>query len=129
MLLDSLEKLSRRERQIMEILYQKKQTTASDLQETLPDAPSNSSIRTFLRILEEKGLVRHQYDGPRFIYSPVIKPEIAKKGALKHLMTTLFDNSAEHMVAALLDITSSNMSNEEYDRLSRLIEDARKEGR
>lgn len=121
--------LSRRERQIMDVVYQRGSATAADVLDSLPDPPSYSSVRALMRILEEKGHLKHRADGQRYIYYPTMNREKAKKSALMHVMQTFFDGSAENVVAALLDIDSTNLSPEELERLSSLIEQARKEGR
>jgi predicted transcriptional regulator len=120
--------LSRRERQILDILYQQGQATAADVQNALPEPPSYSAVRALLRILEEKGHVQHQQDGPRYIYLPTIARENAKRSALRHMLRTFFDDSAEQAISALLDDSSAKLSPAELDRLARLIEDARKSG-
>ncbi|HYP29535.1 MAG TPA: BlaI/MecI/CopY family transcriptional regulator [Blastocatellia bacterium] len=121
--------LSRRERQIMNVVYRNGQATASEVMENLPDPPSYSAVRTMLRLLEEKGYLKHEQDGPRYVYIPTMSREKARQSALKQLMQTFFDDSAEQAVAALLDISKSKLSNAELDKLSALIEQARKEGR
>ena len=121
--------LSRRERQIMNVIYQHGQATATEVMENLPEPPSYSAVRTMLRLLEEKGYVKHEQDGPRYVYIPTMSREKARQTALKQLMQTFFDDSAEQAVAALLDISKSKLSNAELDKLSALIEQARKEGR
>jgi len=123
------ENLSRRERQIMEIVYRLGRATASEVQDNLPDAPSYSAVRALLRVLEEKGHLRHQYDGPRYAYLPVVPRERARRSALRGLLRNFFENSHEQMIAALLDDPSSDISTEDLDRLARMIEKARKEGR
>ena len=120
--------LSRRERQILDILYQRGQATAADVQAALPEPPSYSAVRALLRILEEKGHVRHQQDGPRYLYVPVIARDNAKRSALRHVLKTFFDGSAEQAISALLDESSSKLSPAELDRLARLIDTARKSG-
>ena len=119
--------LSRRERQIMDVIYRNGKATASEVKDLLPDPPGYSSVRALLRILEEKGLLKHQNKGARYIYSPVINREKAKNSALKHLMTTFFENSTERVVSTLLDISSSKLTKQELDRMSELIEKAKKE--
>jgi predicted transcriptional regulator len=121
--------LSRRERQIMDILYQRGKASASDVREAMADAPSYSAVRAMLRILEEKGHIRHQEEGLKYVYLPVITRERAKKSAVKHLLDTFFNNSPEQIVAALLDVSSTNLTREELDRMSELIEKAKKEGK
>jgi len=120
--------LSRRERQILDILYQRGQATAADVQNALPEPPSYSAVRALLRILEEKGHVRHQQDGPRYVYVPTVARENAKRSALRHVLRTFFDGSAEQAISALLDDSAANLSPAELDRLARLIEDARRSG-
>lgn len=121
--------LSRRERQIMDAIYRIGKATASEVMESMPDPPSYSAVRTMLRLLEEKGYLTHEQDGPRYVYTPTLSRDKARQSALKQLMQTFFDNSTEQTVAALLDISRSKLSAEELDRLSELIEKARKEGR
>jgi predicted transcriptional regulator len=120
--------LSRRERQILDILYQRGQATAAEVQNALPEPPSYSAVRALLRILEDKGHVRHQQDGPRYVYVPTIARENAKRSALRHVLRTFFDGSAEQAISALLDESSTKLSPAELDRLARLIEDARRSG-
>ncbi len=121
--------LSRRERQIMEIIYREGEATAAEVLDELPDAPSYSAVRALLRILEDKGHLRHRQDGPRYVFSPTVPRERARVSALKQMLQTFFDDSTEQAVAALLDMSSSDLSDEELNRLSRMIEQARKEGR
>ncbi|MGE5645201.1 MAG: BlaI/MecI/CopY family transcriptional regulator [Acidobacteriota bacterium] len=119
--------LSRRERQIMDILYRRGRASASDIHQAMPDAPSYSAVRATLRILEEKGHVRHEDDGLRYLYLPTLAREKATRSALRHLLDTFFDGSPEKAVVALLD--SSELSRKDLDRLAALVEKARKEGR
>ena len=121
--------LSRRERQIMDILYQQGRATAADVHQRLPNRPSYSAVRAMLRILEEKGHLRHEQDGPRYIFLPTMPRETARRHALKHLLQTFFEGSTERAISALLDASSSKLGNEEFNRLARLIENARKEGK
>lgn len=121
--------LSRRERQIMDIIYSRGQATAAEVQEGLPDPPSYSAVRAMLRLLEEKGYLKHEQDGPRYVFKPTLAREKARKSALKQMLETFFDGSTEQAVAALLNLSKSKMSEEELDRLSQMIESARKEGR
>src|SRR3954463_1854164 len=95
--------LSRRERQILDILYQRGQATAAEVQTALPEPPSYSAVRALLRILEDKGHVRHEQDGPRYLYVPTIARDNAQRSALKHILQTFFDGSAEQAISALLD--------------------------
>ena len=120
--------LSRRERQILDILYQRSQATAAEVQAALPEPPSYSAVRALLRILEDKGHVRHEQDGPRYVYRPTVARDNAKRSALRHMLQTFFDGSTEQAISALLDETSTRLSPTELDRLARLIESARKGG-
>ena len=120
--------LSRRERQIVDILYSHGRATAAEVQAALPDPPSYSAVRSMLRILEEKGHVRHEQDGPRYVYLPTIARDNAKRSALRHMLQTFFDGSAEQAISALLDDSSARLSDRELDRLARMIEQARKAG-
>src|SRR6187549_1842803 len=113
--------LSRRERQIIDALYKLGRASAADIRAELPAAPSYSAVRSLLRILEEKGHIRHEQDGPRYVYVPVVARDNAKRSALAHLVRTFFDGSTEDAVAALLDGESTRLSNVELDRLSGLI--------
>lgn len=121
--------LSRRERQIMDILYRLGRVTAGEVLENLPEPPSYSAVRAMLRVLEEKGHIKHQQDGPRYMYVPTLGREKARKSALRHMLQTFFDGSTEQAVAALLDLSKPEMSEQELERLSTLIHEARKEGR
>jgi predicted transcriptional regulator len=121
--------LSRRERQIMDIIYEINEATVAQVQELLLDPPSYSAVRALLRVLEEKGHLVHKQEGPRYIYSPTLPREEARQNALKHVMKTFFDNSTEDVVAALLDLADEDLTEEEYKRLSTLIKKAQKEGR
>jgi len=120
--------LSRRERQIMDVLYRRGRSTAAEVRRQLPDPPSYSAVRAMLRILETKGHVRHEEEALRYVYRPTLPRERAKRSALKHLVETFFDGSAELAAAAILDGSAAKLSAEELDRLSRLIEKTRKEG-
>lgn len=121
--------LSRRERQIMDILYRCGKAAASEVREAMEDAPSYSAVRAMLRVLEDKGHVRHQAEGLRYVYVPVVAREQAKRSAVKHLMSTFFNDSPEQIVAALLDLSSTRLTRQELDRMAALIEQARKEGK
>jgi BlaI family transcriptional regulator, penicillinase repressor len=120
--------LSRRERQIMDVLYRHGRSTAAKVRQQLPDPPSYSAVRAMLRVLEAKGHVRHEEEALRYVYQPTVPREKVKRSALKHLVETFFDGSAELTVAAILDGSAAKLSAEELDRLSQLIEKARKEG-
>jgi predicted transcriptional regulator len=116
--------LSRRERQIMDILYQRGSASAATVREQMPDAPSYSAVRAMLRVLEEKGHVTHQEQGVKYIYLPTVKRDRAKRSALKHLLDTFFNDSPEQVVAALLDVSSTRLKPEELDRMAGMIEKA-----
>jgi predicted transcriptional regulator len=121
--------LSRRERQIMDIVYEMKEVSALQVMERLPSPPSYSAVRALLKVLEQKGHLLHRQDGPRYVYTPRLPKDKARKSALSHLMRTFFDGSTESVVAALLDLSEDNLSEEDYRRLTELIEKARTEGR
>ncbi len=121
--------LSRRERQIMDIIYKRGEATAAEVLEALPDPPSYSSVRALLRVLEDKGHLKHREQGPRYVYSPTLAREKAKASALKHVMQTFFDNSTENVVAALMDMSGSKLTDEEIERMTKLIEESRKQER
>ena len=121
--------LSRRERQIMDILYRLGSGTAAEVQQHLPEAPSYSAVRALLRILEDKGHLKHAYDGPRYVYAPVVSRPVAQKSALKQMLRTFFDGSTSQAVAALLDMSAKDLSEAELDRLAKLVEQAKSEGK
>ena len=121
--------LSRRERQIMDILFQRGKASASEVRQAMENAPSYSAVRTLLRVLEEKGHVRHRAEGLRYVYVPTVGREKAKRSAVKHLMDTFFGGSPEQIVAALLDLPSTQLTREELDRMAEMIERAKKEGK
>ena len=121
--------LSRRERQIMDIIYQLGQATAAEVLERLPAPPTNSAVRTMLKLLEEKGFLKHKQEGVRYIFLPTLAREKAGKSALKQLVDTFFDGSESEAVAAILDLSRTKISQEELDRLSELIDEARRKGR
>lgn len=123
------ETLSRREREILNVLYRKGRATAAEVQEEMADPPSYSAVRAMLRILEDKGHAMHEQDGPRYVYLPAVSRDRAKRSALRHLLSTFFDNSPEQAISALLGDASSKLSPEDLDRISALVEKARKEGR
>lgn len=124
-----LKNLSRRERQIMDIVYEMNKATVAQVLELIPDPPSYSTVRALLRVLEDKGHLKHTQQGPRYIYSPTLPREEASQNALKHVLKTFFDNSTEDIVAALLNISEEDLSEEEYKRLTKLIKKAQNEGR
>ena len=121
--------LSRRERQIMEILYQRGKASASEVREAMESAPGYSAVRAMLRVLEEKGQVKHQAEGLKYVYVPTMGREKAKRSAVKHVLDTFFGGSPEQIVAALLDVSSTQLTREELDRMSELIERAKGEGK
>lgn len=118
--------LSRRERQIMDVLYRQGRATAAEVMEALPGTPSYSTVRTQLRVLERKGHVRHEEQGVQFIYLPAVPRRAARKSALKHLVETFFDGSIEKVVAALLGGDGIRVSDEQLDRIAEQVEKARK---
>ncbi|HKP71647.1 MAG TPA: BlaI/MecI/CopY family transcriptional regulator [Pyrinomonadaceae bacterium] len=121
--------LSRRERQIMDIIYSRGQAGATEVMEGLPDPPSYSAVRALLRVLEEKGHLRHTQEGQRYVYSPTVERERVKRSALQRVLQTFFDDSAEDAVAALLDISQERLSDGELKRMENMIKQARREGR
>jgi len=121
--------LSRRERQIMEILYRSGKASVSGVMEGMPDAPGYSAVRAMMRVLEEKGHVKHQAEGLKYVYVPVVTREKAKRSAVKNLLDTFFSEAPEQVVAALLDVSSNRLTTEELDRMAEMIEKARKEGK
>jgi len=121
--------LSRRERQIMDVIYARGSATVREVMDRIPDPPSYSAVRAILRVLEEKGHLNHEQDGPRYTYLPVVSREEARDSAMKQMLSTFFDGSAERAVATLLDMSGTDLSRSELDRLAQLIEQARKEGR
>jgi predicted transcriptional regulator len=120
--------LSRRERQIMDILYRRGRATAVEVMEELPGEPSYSTVRTQLRVLEEKGHVRHEEQGLRYVYIPAVARRAARKSALKHMVDTFFDGSAEKTVAALLGGEGARVSEDALERIAEMVAKARKEG-
>ncbi|HYU23521.1 MAG TPA: BlaI/MecI/CopY family transcriptional regulator [Candidatus Dormibacteraeota bacterium] len=119
--------LARRERQIMDVLYKLERATVAEVLRKLADQPSYSTVRAQLRILEEKGHVRHEEHGLRYVYFPTVPRDIARRSALRHLVETFFEGSAENLVATLLGGEISRISREELDRLARLFAKDRKE--
>jgi predicted transcriptional regulator len=117
--------LTRRERQIMDILYRRGRATAGDVMEELSGTPNYSTVRTQLRVLEEKGHVTHEEEGLRYVYSPSLPRSSARKSALRHLVETFFDGSAENAVAALLGGEGSKLSEEQLERIADLVKKSR----
>jgi predicted transcriptional regulator len=121
--------LSRRERQIMDVIYARGRATVAQVREDLPDPPTYSAVRALLRVLEEKGHLRHKQDGPRYVFEPTLSREKARRSALRRVVRTFFEGSTEQTVAALLDPSVSDLSNPELDRLRAMIATARRKGR
>jgi predicted transcriptional regulator len=124
---DGHRNLSRRERQIMDILYQRGRASAQEILEAMADPPTYSAVRAKLRVLEEKGHIRHEEESLRYVYLPTVARDSARRSALRHLVSTFFENSVEQAVAALVDLSAANLSREELDRISTLIDEAKKE--
>jgi BlaI family transcriptional regulator, penicillinase repressor len=121
--------LSRRERQIMDVVYRRGQATAAEVQAELPDPPSYSAVRALMRVLENKGHLRHQQVGAAYVYLPTVPADSARRSAVRHLLQTFFGGSTEQAMAALLESSQASLSPAELDRIGRLIEAAKKEGR
>ena len=121
--------LSRRERQIMDFLYERESASVSEVMAGISDPPSYSAVRALLNTLEQKGHVTHVEDGRAYIYKPTLRKDSARKGALSHLLKTFFDGSTEQAVAALLDLKRDRLSQDELDRVASLVDQARREGR
>ena len=121
--------LSRRERQIMDIIYQRRQATVADVMEHLPDPPSYSAVRALLRVLEEKGHVRHKHDGPRYVFYPTVSRHRARRSALKQVVGTFSEATPDQAVATLLDMSAKEMPDVELDRLDDLLEQSHNAGR
>jgi BlaI family penicillinase repressor len=128
-MLFSQHKFSRRERQIMDVLYRKGRATVAEIMDEIPDPPGNSAMRAMLRVLEEKKHIRHEAEDLRYVYMPVVPREKARRSAVTHLVDTFFDGSTEQAVATLLNLSARELKPEDFDRLAALIEQARKEGR
>jgi predicted transcriptional regulator len=120
---------SRREKEMMDIVYRLGRATAAEVRDQMASPPSYSSVRSTLSGLENKGHLRHEFDGNRYIYLPTVRREKARLSALDHLLSTFFDGSAAEVVAALIEAKRSDLTAEELEELSRLIEQAKKEGR
>src|SRR5690242_21784436 len=115
--------LSRRERQIMDILYRRGRATAQEILDAMPDPPTYSAVRAKLRVLEEKGHIRHEEEALRYVYLPVVARDSARRSALRHMVSTFFGGSVEETVAALLDISTASLSQKDLDRISRMVEE------
>jgi BlaI family transcriptional regulator, penicillinase repressor len=129
MVLKEQHALSRRERQVMDVLYRLGRATTAEVHEAIPNPPSYSAVRAMLRVLEEKKHVRHEEKDLRYVFIPIVTRENARRSALQHLLDTFFDGSPEQAVATLLDVSARDLSDEELDRMAALVEKARKEGR
>ncbi|MCB0279487.1 MAG: BlaI/MecI/CopY family transcriptional regulator [Calditrichaeota bacterium] len=121
------ERLSKREQQIMDIMYEHGKCTANQVHQYLPDPPSYSAVRAMLRVLEEKGIIGHMQDGIRYVFYPIVGREKAKRSALQNIIQTFFNGSAENAVAALIDMNKSEMTSDEFDRMAALIKNAKAE--
>lgn len=121
--------LTRREREIMDVLHRRGRATAQEVLDDLAEPPSYSAVRTFLRLLEERGHVRHVQEGPRYVYMPTVERRDAQRSALAHLVETFFDGSVENAVATLVESSKPKLSREELDRIAALLAKAKKEGR
>jgi len=121
--------LSRRERQIMDVVYRLGRASVGDVLERIPEPPSYSAVRALMRILEEKGHLKHEQDGPRYVYLPTVPRESARRSALSHMVRTFFGGSTEAAVAALLDPSQNDISEAELARIATLISTARGQGR
>lgn len=126
-MIQNADPLSRRERQIMDIVYARGQATAAEVTSALPDPPSYSAVRALLRILEQKGHLRHQQDGPRYVFLPTVSRDRARRSALRNLVRIFFDGSSADAAAALID--QAQLSDDDFARLTDAIDKARKEGR
>ncbi|MDB4888191.1 MAG: Penicillinase repressor [Gemmatimonadetes bacterium] len=124
----ALDQLGRRERQIMEIIYKRGRANAAEVLADVPDAPTYTSIRGMLRLLESKGYLRHEQDGPRYVYFPTADPDRVSKSALRHLVKTFFDDSASSAVAAMVGVYEKDLSDTDLDALQLLIDNARAKG-
>lgn len=128
-MLKEQQKLSRRERQIMDVLYRMGRATAAEVHQAIPDPPGYSAVRAMLRVLEEKKHIRHEEKDLRYVFIPVVPRDKARRSAVRHLLDTFFDGSPEQAVATLLDVSSDKLSEEKFDQLTALIEKAKQEGR
>ena len=127
--MSGLGSLSRRERQILEIIIERGKASATEVRAAMAVAPSYSAVRTLLRVLADKGHVRHRAEGLRYVYLPTVAREKAKRTAVRHLLKTYFNGSPEQIVAALLDVSSTELTRDELDRMAEMIEKAKREGK
>jgi predicted transcriptional regulator len=123
------DRLSRREREVMDVLYESGEATAAEVRDGLADPPSYSAVRATLRILEEKGVIDHRRDGRRYVFAPKSSRKSVRKRVLGKIVRTFFEGSPEKAIAALLDLSAKDLSPEDLDRLSKLVDDAKREGR
>lgn len=128
-MLKKQQQLSRREREMMDIIFRTGRATASEVMEAMAEPPSYSAVRATLRILEQKGLLRHESEGQKYVFVPTVTRERARRNALEHVITTFFDGSVAGVVASLLDRSNRNLSHDDLRRIEKLIDDAKKEGR
>ena len=126
---NKMRSLSRREREMMDIIFRAGKATAGEVMEAMADPPSYSAVRATLRVLEQKRLLRHEDDGTRYVYRPTLNRDKARQSALDHLMTTFFDGSVANVVATLIEGAGEELSGDDLDHIAELIENARKEGR
>jgi predicted transcriptional regulator len=124
-----LHSMSRREREMMDIIFRAGKATATEVMDAMGDPPSYSAVRATLRVLEQKGMLRHEDDGTRYVYRPTVNRDKARQNALDHLMATFFEGSVANVVTALLEKSSTELSKDELDQIESLISGARKEGR
>jgi len=124
-----MQALSRREREMMDVIFRMERATAGEVMDAMADPPSYSAVRATLRVLEQKGLLRHEDDGTRYVYRPTLNREKARQSALDHVLTTFFDGSVGNVVTALLQRSNGDISPDDLDRIAGLIDQARKEGR
>ncbi len=129
MVLSAQHRLSRRERQIMDVLYRLGRASAAEIHQRIPDPPSYSAVRAMLRVLEEKKHIRHEEKDLRYVFIPIVPRDKARRSAVLHMLETFFDGSPEQAVATLLDVSAAELTEEEFDRLAALVEKARQEGR
>src|SRR5437763_3634737 len=123
-----MQALSRREREMMDVIFRMERATAGEVMEAMADPPSYSAVRATLRILEQKGLLRHEDDGTRYVYRPTLNRDKARQTALDHLRATFFDGSVANVVATLIERNGDDLSEDELERIATLIDNARKEG-
>lgn len=126
---EELQGLSRRERQIMDFLFQRGKASVGEVMDGIPNPPGYSAVRATLRTLEHKGRVVHEEDGRAYVYRPTVRREAARRSALTHVLKTFFDNSAEQAVAALLELKGQKLTSAELERVARIVDNAKKEGR